>query len=696
MKRIPPILAAITLPTGALAKSPAWFGEGAEAVTIDARVDVPLIRGPETQGRPAVEVKLGEVAGLAIVDLGNGWTRIGRERARALGISTSSVDTRDGWVQYAVIPQLTVAGASFEGIHAEVVAGDELVLGFGTLDEVAIALLPSKGMVSITSSDNGQWLLAEVGTPQKVTQQTSGVFKVGDEKVRGNGLTMAIGGVLGEQQGLIAIDTARTDSRAARSFPIPGDIRRQGVLAAMLGGKLGEVRLPRAWMVRDESYGSNDKRFLGALGYGHLYGLDLAHSPRHGLLSLASASAVKWEDATPYVRRAAQAAYEAAGYEIVEENDRPPRMGFDAEAESHPEGDPGDDKRRGIELAVGEALWRSGRLQEALQHLLQAAKVAGDNCDAHFDLGLKRQAWSGELQQQVFIRMLIRQPFERAGEIWELWASLPPATREKIRNYKNVPSGTFKIAQDERCRTAHGHLMASALRQGDTKTAAALYQKMNGVDPLITYVRGLEHLSAGEGKAAEAPIRAALVHQLSEHQDIKLGLGVAQAQQGKLEPLQALAGELVAFDERPLAGALLAASWGAALEKDGGRGMVGRMLSADADFLPARILAVHLEQQKADDVRKALTAQVLRSAGAPRARLWEALLQAVEGKHDEALTAIDALIASSPPATELFVGRAWIQAMAGDTEGLDKTLFDLSLRFPTLALGDADVLLSVR
>lgn len=704
MMRALGITIALLFTSAAHAKGPGWFLAGAGEVEVQGAVELPLLRGEQSLFRPSVMVQSvidGKSSNaLAVIDLGHDWTRLGSRLARRLGIETESTTLHGSWTRIAVIPELHLGGVVLRDLQVEVVEGDDLIVGFGTIPELAVAILPSKGVVKLVPQAEGEALLASVGESMPVTKLKPGGFKFAGEKTFGNGLSMAVPGAIAGRDGLVGIQTDASTTRVTRNYSATDERRRRGVIHYRGRGRVAGSELPESWLMRDESLAHTASTFIGALGYDQLYRLDLASHPAKGTLAAAAVLKPMWTGTTDAALQVAQERYEAAGYELDEdESDRPPRMGFEEET-SNPEGDPGESGRRDLEGELAEALWQAGHLDDALRHFREASRAAGDNCGPYRELGVRRLAWSGSLQRQKFITELIRQPLRRAGELWDLWAELTPAQREKVRNYDELESGVFSISQDSRCRTAWGTLMASYIRQGNTVEASAIYKQHHGTDPLVAFAQGLSLIERGQPKTAEIPIREALSYNVAERGDIKLGLGAAQVAQGLKEPVAALVREIPGLEvDHGITAALIAVSWGQMLDGEAGaKQHAAALVSEDRYWIPGQLVGLWLGVEEADksQLGAELVRQIPRDAGAPRVTVERAVYQALEGSHAEALASLDEVRKSSPPTADLYAAFAWVHHLAGDAEARDAAIVELSLRFPTIPIGDLRVLQSVR
>ncbi|MCB9675755.1 MAG: hypothetical protein H6737_11595 [Alphaproteobacteria bacterium] len=689
----------LLLPQLALARNAGWFLKGAATVEIAGTVEVPLYRGTIGDHRPMIAVDR-EVDGkkrsvLAIVDVGMGWTTVGRDLAGELGIVPEATDLNGEWAQVATVDALSIDGVTLRELRVQVVPGDELVIGFGALDELAVAVLPSKGVVKIAPASEGKKLVEEVGEAVPLFRQTKGKWVEDGKKVYGNGLSFAVNGSISGRDGRVMLDTARAWSRVSKDYRGTDERRRHGIVHYRGRGRLGSSEIAESWVEMDESLIDPANDFVGALGYDQLYTVDLAVSPTHSLAAVKKVDDIRYTPTVERVLELARARWEAAGLSDKDERSvRPPKLELD-DGPVDPkelEGDLGDPSVMSLERSLARALWDAGKLEEAMPHYLSAAEAAGDRCAPQMELGVRRLAWSGSLQEQKFIIELIRQPLREAGELWDRWDALDPATRDKVRRYEDVPPGTFKIEQDRRCLTAWGTLMAAYVAQGNTTEASKIYSEHHGKDPVVAFAQGLSLLFQGQPKTAEIPIREALSVDVAESADFELGLGRALAEQGKKEAVEAIVDEIPGLDvEYPLTSALMAVHWGRLLGGDeGAKAMAERLVKQDPYWVPGQIagLVAGAESANLAQVGAELVRQRGRYAGDLAQDVHAAVYTALNGDPAKARKDLRAIEKANPPTPDLYAGMAVVAAMRGKTERLDEAIKELRLRYPTIPAGD--------
>jgi len=688
----------LLVPQLALARTAGWFLKGAETVEISGVIEVPLVRGTVGDHRPmvAVDRKVGDksLSLLAVVDLGHGWTTIGRDLASELGIVPEATDLWGDWAQVATVESLSIGGLTLHNLNVQVVKGDEIVLGFGAIDDLAVAVLPSQGVVKIAPASEGRSLVEATGTPTELFSQTKGKWIEKGKKVWGNGLSFAIEASMSGRDGRLMLDTAATTTRVTGSYSGADKRSRGGVVHYRGRGRIGSIELAESWVEVDESLRDPADDFVGALGYDQLYVMDIAISPSDGIAALSKAPEVKYTSTVDRALELATARHKAAGLAKEDERvDRPPRMQFDeSDDPKAQEGDPGDTKVANLEGGLARALWDAGKLDEAMPHFLRAAEAAGDHCAPQMELGLKRLAWSGSLQEQKFIIELIRQPLREAGELWDRWEALPAPMRARVRSYEAVPEGTFRIEQDRRCLTAWGTLMAAYVAQNNTAESSKIYKEHYGTDPVVAFAQAISLLSQGQPKTAEIPIREALGFDVAEADDFKLGLGRALAEQGKREAVEAIVDELPGMDlEYPLTAALMAVNWGRVLDgEEGALAMADRLVKQDPYWIPGQLVGILTGSEYADinQIGAEIVRQRGRFAGDLTLDAHAGVYTALAGDPVAARKQLRALQKSRPPTADLFAGLALVASIRGNAERLDEARRELRLRYPTVPFDD--------
>lgn len=685
-------------PQQAHARNVGWFLKGAGSVEVAEEVDLPLYRGDLGEHRPLVQVQRtvnGEPRSvLAVVDVGHSWTKIGHNLASELRIVPESTVIRGEWTRVAVIDELTLGGVVIRDLPVEVVLGDDLVIGFGAIPQVAVAILPSEGVVRVVPGNKGRKLVESVGDPLPLYRQTKGKWKEEGRVVWGNGMAFAVDGSISGRDGRLGLRTDSELTEVTAQYRDTEQQRRHGVVHHRGRGRIGSVELPEGWVRRNESLSDPAPNFVGDIAYDQLYGVDLAVSAASGVASVRKAETVTWTPTTEIALELARARHKAAGLdEVADKVDAPPRMGFDMDGPpANPEGDPGDPVVASLERNLARALWDSGQLDEAMPHYLRAAEAAGDRCAPHMELGLRRLAWSGTLQEQDFIVRLIRQPLREAGTLWDRWAALPTETRDAIRRGDPVPAGTFKIEQGARCLTAWGTLMAAYVAQGNTTESSAIYREHYGSDPLVSFAQAISLLHQGQPATAEIPIREALSFNVAEEGDIKLGLGRALADQGKKEAVEAVVAELPGLElNQPLTGAMMALEWGRKLNGDAGAKAMARILvKADPWWVPAQLMAVWqgLEEADVNQLGAELVRQRRRDAGSLELDIHQALFTALNGDPDKARKELKALQKARPPHPDLFAAMALVATIRNKPGQIESARRELRLRYPTVPFID--------
>lgn len=640
------ILAVIPLTLAAprsLAAPPGgWLARGAPGV-VGAPVEVPLYRGTLGEGRPLVEARLpGDRQVLAVVDLLGRYARLGEDLAREAGIETRVTRIGGRPVRTAVIEELTVGELVVKRLRAEVVPGDELVIGARALG-LSVGILPSEGVVRFAPGSR--------------------------ETPEGSVVRMVDGLVPVELAGEPARVQLRTDRTWSSVQPDRGEPLSafDGLRRASLQVEIGQVALPPAVGLADGRL--RDPGVAGVLGYDALATVDLVLTGDR--VALNPASTPTWRDPAPVRLAEAEARYEAWKEDHAPRSgDAPPRMGFEL-AVSFPEGDPGDVQTRELFEALARTHWEAHDADKAVQHTLKASEVAGDHCLAHLELGERRLRTAGDRLDQAFVADLIRQPLQQAGELYAAWAALEPATRERVRRGQPVGGGVLAIEQPDRCGEAWGLLMGTSLALDQHERIEALYASRRAVHRSVPRMRGLALLDS-DPAAAERHLREALRRGGQQDLDARLALAVAQQLQGRAEPVQALV-KTVPWrqTDHPLITALIAAHLGGAPPPD-------------VHPLPGVVAAhvVHAArggEVPADQVEEVLRLLTVRQPGHAGIEALVATWRAVRGEPAE--------IPARAHLADTWAARAVSAALSGDTEAQNAALQQLRRRYPDIPSG---------
>jgi len=680
------------LATTAHAKPLGWFTAGADGVVLEGPVDVPLYRGPSTDFLPAVAVALPVPEQqalrhvLARVDLARGWNRVDPETASTLGVEPEWTRTRGQWRRIAELPRLEIGDLVLEGVHLEVT--DEatgLILGMAALDQLAVALLPSEGVVRFVSASDGKALLDEVGSRVDASRQPTSSWTVGDTKHQGNGLTLRVDAAIrwgeAEVAGLVHLATASPATLVAIADRLPPPVQRAGAPSHDITPTLGDAPLDPTWALASEAATDPDERYLGTLGYDVLYELDLAVSPRHGQIALAPAAPPTWADAREPALRFARERYEQ------EEERRPTeeivegrvQIGFDGpKRRDVPLGDPGDPVIRDRNLDLAETLWEAGALEDALPHYLAASQHAGDHCLTHLRLGQRRLAWSGTRQAQSFVVDLVEQPLERAGRIWNLWLDLDHDVRVQIWRGQDQPEGSLQVYQPEACADAWGTLAAAARAQGRDQRARDIEARYQASDLSVAYARALRYLADGEPGTAEGLLRWVLGHEPSMDLDTRVALALAVAGRQDRAEVRELARQVPGYDsDHPLTAAMAIVEAGQAAGIDDGA--ASELLATDPRWMPGAV-ALALAT---DGVPPPWPAELdQRRPGSARVASLRAAHLAASGEIDQAQALLAEWKARGEP--DWWTAQAIVAARAGDDDARIDALTERALRFPLL------------
>jgi tetratricopeptide (TPR) repeat protein len=496
MRSLPLVLALI--PGIALAKAPDWGAEGAGKVEIAGPVEVPLYLGQATKGLPAVWVtgavpaEGAPTAMFASIDLTRGWTQVPEPVAKALGAKPKG--------GFAVIPELHIGDVVLRDVRAQV--GPAFVIGVATLDELGVAMLPSKGVLKMVPADQAEALLSEVGTAAEAGRNGTKPYFEQGQKVRGNGTSLTVDGTIGGSTGIVYLRPDKAQTQVFSENPtwtrkVDG-VRQVGTEPVVAGAKLGSV-----WAQENGSIGSYDGKMIGSIGFDALYAADVAVAPAAAKIAVKAVDAPKYANPAPKALEQAKAEFQAAEKAAA---------GAPEEKKPMEGADPGLPGTVGRETAYAGALLAAGQSAEAIEHYRKAVAVAGDACAPYHALGQALLA-TGNAQEAAPL-------FEKAGALWDKWYAQDVDTRDLIAAGKApslaAPAGkapsdaAFLLPQASSCHKAWGDAAEAKLAMGDHAGVADLYAKHVDLDADLPLAYGLSLLAQGKAEAADGPIRQAM------------------------------------------------------------------------------------------------------------------------------------------------------------------------------------------
>jgi hypothetical protein len=680
----------------ALARSTAWFREGAAEVLVTAgQIDVPLYRGPTTRYLPTVEVQI-EVEGeqrpsLAVIDIAGGWCRVSSETANSLGIPFAWEKFQGEWRRFATVSSVSLRDLTFVDLRVEITDdAPGFVLGLGALPEVAAALLPSEGVVRWVPAKYGQSLVSSIGSPIPASRQPPKTWKIEQGRVRGDGLTLRVPGSLrwgaAEAAGTFHLRTDLETSKVAPSERLPEPIMRAGEPFHDVGAKLGDIALPDTWIREAPGLSDPAPDFAAALGYDVLFGVDIAVAPAAGVVAFRKASTVHWTNATPISVEFARKRYEqeedrAKGTSdaTTAPADERVTIGFAGPKKQEIAlGDPGKPKVRDRNLVLAETLWWAGDLDEAIPYYLAASQHAGDHCASHLMLGERRLAWAGTQLLDGVVGKLVVDPLDRAGKLWDTWQSLDPQTREAITEGKDIPEGTLQVWQPPECRVAYGLLSAVERARGKMEMVTKIEGQHLPNHPSIAYTRGLVALSEQRFGSADPLLSVAAAMEAVEPVDLQVAVARAKGGQSQIEPLLAIAKEIPGYPtDHPLTVALGMLEAG----RLAGRAdqVTRKLLRSDERWVPG-MLADSLATGQPPPPWDLAIEQ--RWPGSPQVACQKAVHLALSKNVREATYLLR--LERWPGFADWWAAVAVVAHLAGDYQTRDDALRELMLRYPLL------------
>lgn len=650
-----------------------WLLDGAQVV-VGAPVDVRLYRGAIGEGRPMVAAKIGDRQILIALDLLAEPTRIGEAFVRSLGLTPK--DSKGERV--VEIPEIRLPGNG-EGelvlaqVRARVVPGDDLILGLGALDELAVGLLPSKGKVLFWPESQGSMLLADIATSVPFQRQ-SGRWDESGTSYASNGLMASMEGKLRGDGGTRDIRLhLRTDEPLSVVEPNLGTAvdLLDGVARASLDASIGRAQLPPSLARVEPAVPDPDPAVQVALGYDVLSAADIAMSG--SLIAVRPAVRPNWEDTAAFAAAQAKARYAAWAQRQPPERLAPPPLAVPPR--TNPEGDPGRPDEMTFHQDLADALWAAGEDVEALARQHDATVAAGDRCLPYLRLGERRLRAAGPRLEDEAYRTSVREPLERAGALWDAWAGLTETERADAAAGKGPP-GTLRIPQDDECRRAWGLLMGAWLAIDSLDKVSGLYASHKDTDTSVGHLMGIALLDA-DPNYAESLLRSARSGlrtdaPSSERIDLEMAIAVAQVAGGQPEAARAFLATVA--QERvthPLTIALIAAELGA---------------PPPSDLIPLPgVMAAHVVHAARGGtppvgLDEALTGAALREP-------WNTTIDAIRAVWEVSRGRDPSWRPRRPDLADVWSARAMIAALSGDRSGREDALAELRGRYPDLPLG---------
>ncbi len=634
-----------------------WFLHAPDS-DLDAAVDVPLYRGEIGDYRPLVHVSFGEdrpdTSALAVLDLGGEWTRIGADLARGLQLRTNNTKVHGKEIRRALIDEVVIGDLTLRGVRAEVVPGDELILGLGAAGHLGIGILPSAGVVRFVPPTEIEGLLRVAGGTLPAFGQSTARWMEHGKPRHGNGLSLAAPILLDSEPSGAWI---RTDWDQTRLIDT---------------GELADIELGENVMtvrpIVDESLGDPAADFVGGLGYDLLYAYDLVLSPREDLMAVQFVEDPKWEDPAPVAVAIAKLRHEM-WKEAAEADEKGasgrPKIGFEAQTQTSTiAGDPGDQAAGDQYAALANTLWIGGDPDGAVQASLAATGFAGDRCEPYLTLGIRRMRTSGALQKKSFVAKLVVDPLERAGELWDAWASMDPSAREDVRAGKGLDALTFQLPQPGVCRDAWGHYALALIAQGKGEKVLELKPANRGLDRQYALASGLASLQVEDAESAEASIRRAMG--MGGRGDIRIRFALAAARVAQGKPIPHLAVDPDRSD------AVLLALAARALAP----------VKAPAETIPEALAAAIYGEGTTSGIATRLEEARKRRAGSPEVACQMAILLAITGEAESAAEVLRTARSASHRVADYWVAKAIIALAVWDLEEAGAALTELKMRFP--------------
>lgn len=672
------LLFALCLMSPAEARPAGWLRPSARSVDLPGATELPLVRGAASGYLPAVagvahaaKADAGRPL-LVRLSLGHGLTRIDGETLSTLGGEATWSRLGGTWQRVATLDRLVLGEVVLEKVRLQVTDDvDGMVLGLAALPQLAVALKPSTGTVTLAPARDADAVLASVGTAQPL--------EVAPYEVYPDGATLLLPATVvldAPRPGKVVLATDRPDSRVA---PNPNPLRRAGGFAYRVGATLGGAEVVEVWAPALDELAA--RGVTAELGYDALYRTDLVIAVAAGRFAARATDTVQAADASEQALAFARErfAQDEAARPTDERVEGRVQIAFDSPTEATvPLGDPGDPVLRDRHLDLAEALWQANALDEALKHYLSASEFAGDHCLTHLRLGEARLAWSGTRQAQSFVQDLTAQPLEHAGTLWDQWVALTPAEREAIWRGQELPEGSLQVYQPPDCTRAWGQLVASRDAQGAGDDARAIEARTLGASLSVAVARARHLLDAGQPAEAEGALAVLRDHPELHALAYRLLQARSLAERGQrdaaLELLAEVPGQPTA---NPLSAALAALEVGRTLGD--APAATKAMVKADG-FDPTWALVHALATGEAPPPWDEAFAQ--QWPGSPQVQALRAVHQAASGDLDAARATLAA--PKRRAVADWWAAKAVVAWLAGDDEARLDALAEWRYRFPLL------------
>jgi len=328
--RCMPVLTLISLAMASAApanagKDPfAFFADGASAVEVEGSGQVPLMRGVDTQGRPAFLAQGPDkedpdefLLSLRMAVGPNSCTEgvvkalggeideytLGRV-SKGLFKSATKIVTKG-----ATIPELRIKGEDGSQViirdwHCEIHAEDN-ALSILSLDESAVALLADKGVVEFAPAAKADALLKKVGEPVQGTRSAGG-FVLDEGRASAEvGSALVVDGQIFGQSARMIVQTNRSSRVTADMVELPfvarhgndmytsGDVSLGGVTLAERASFLVYDMPIETTLAEDPS---NDIIVSVGVGLDVLHDVSIAIDPSTNRLAVARVQEASWTD----------------------------------------------------------------------------------------------------------------------------------------------------------------------------------------------------------------------------------------------------------------------------------------------------------------------------------------------------------------------------------------------------------------
>jgi tetratricopeptide (TPR) repeat protein len=494
------------------------------AASLEGVVEVPLYRSPFSDQNLIELTALDGSKHLFEITLGNAHMVVSDGFLGASGAEASERNLGKGDVRKVATVDFDIGEATFDGVQVESGYGGPYSgqIGLAAFRDVAVAVLPSQGVVRLGSADASAEVLGSVdGAALSFTTQESLDFKDGERKGTVPAIPMVVDGTVLGQPVRISLHTGSSDSTVSRSVLTDAEPLRKIGSTGRYALDIDIPGLSPIHVVAAETV-STDYSFAGyqvRLGTEVTSGWDMAWDGS-GALKVAEADQVK---AASWFETELAEAMKPLTPEADEDDETPPA----------PEGE----DAAPLYTAVAKTYGLYGKDAEALEWAKKALEADASSCSAYHLVG-SLQLGTGDFAGAI-------PNLQKAGEMYAAWGDQDYEVRAEILEEKARVEDGFKLfglipiiapgewdgelPQPNSCHTAWGDLASAHLALGHYEQVEQLWDARRDLDPNLGLVAGNAFLAQGKLNQATGAYSWNLQQTGVASRDGSLGLAMVQA-----------------------------------------------------------------------------------------------------------------------------------------------------------------------